>query len=122
MPCPTTARGLGCCFQTPCSISIAKTQQIIPCLPHFLLLNEHSSRPDELSNLSSSMLNSKIRQRAVVGYGELRHQITWNTVALTRWPSLNFKLYQPQLQSMLLHHQMSLSGAYSIVSTYMRRR
>ena len=46
-PYPTTARGLRCCFQTPCSISIAKTQQIIPCLPHFLLLNEHSSRPDE---------------------------------------------------------------------------
>ena len=47
-PYPTTARGLKCCFQTPCSFSIAKTQQIIPCLPHFLLLNEHSSRPDEL--------------------------------------------------------------------------
>ena len=45
---PTTACGLRCCFQTPCSISIAKTQQIIPCLPHFLSLNEHSSRPDEL--------------------------------------------------------------------------
>ena len=43
----TTARGLRCCFQTTCSIFIAKTQQIIPCLPHFLLLNEHSSRPDE---------------------------------------------------------------------------
>ena len=69
MSCPTTARGLGCCFQTPCSISIAKTQQIIPCLPHFLLLNEHSSRPNELSNLASAMLNSKIRPRAVVGYG-----------------------------------------------------
>ena len=39
---------LRCCFQTPCSISIAKTQQIIPCLPHFLLLNEHSSRSDEI--------------------------------------------------------------------------
>ena len=47
-PYPTTARGRRCCFKTPCSISIAKTQQIIPCLPHFLLLNEHSSRPDEL--------------------------------------------------------------------------
>ena len=45
---PTTARDLRCCFQTPCSISIAKTQQIIPCLPHFLLMNEHSSRLDEL--------------------------------------------------------------------------
>ena len=44
-----------CCFQTPCSISIAKTQQIIPCLPRFPLLNEYS--------------NSKIRPRAVVGYG-----------------------------------------------------
>ena len=28
--------------------SIVKTQQIITCLPHFLLLNEHSSRNDEI--------------------------------------------------------------------------
>ena len=47
-PYPTTARGLRCYFQTSCNISIAKTLQIIPCLPHFLLLNEHSSRPDKL--------------------------------------------------------------------------
>ena len=32
MPYPTTARGLKVCFQFSCSISIAKTQQIIPCL------------------------------------------------------------------------------------------
>ena len=47
-PYPTTAHGLRCCSRTPCSISIAKTQQILPCLPHFLLLNEHSRRPDEI--------------------------------------------------------------------------
>ena len=71
-PYPATAHGLRYCLRTPCIISIAKTQQIIPCLPRFLLLNEHSSRPDEiLPRFCHVEFENKAarRPRAVVGYG-----------------------------------------------------
>ena len=56
------ARPYWCCFQTPCSISIAKTQQIISCYWKNIQVDPTSS------NLASAMLNSKIRPRAVVRY------------------------------------------------------
>ena len=66
IPQPRAALGVQC-SQTPCSISIAKTQQIIPCLPHFLNIQVHPTSSNLAS--ASAMLNWKIRPRAVVGYG-----------------------------------------------------